>query len=40
MNVVNLKPKRYDLEERTLGFFKHVIRLSKKIQKGTVNLDF
>ncbi len=34
----NSKPK-YDLEERTLEFFKAVIRLCKKLPKDAVNVE-
>lgn len=33
------KEKRYDLEERTLEFFRKVIRLCKKLPKDAVNIE-
>ncbi len=33
------KPKRYDLEDRTLAFAKKVRAFAKKIQKSTANIE-
>ncbi|PIQ70468.1 four helix bundle protein [Candidatus Shapirobacteria bacterium CG11_big_fil_rev_8_21_14_0_20_40_12] len=33
------KPKQYDLEERTLRFFKNIIGLCKKLPRDTVNIE-
>lgn len=37
--IQNPKHKKYDLEERTLEFFKRVIRLCKKLPKDAVNIE-